>query len=75
MTEAPTFVCKDCGVPVFDALGEVRERCHPCQWVANIPDPTERVAIHDWLVMVGAIDSVVRGHETADRDGAGAPGL
>ena len=52
----PTFVCKDCGVPVFDALGEVRERCYPCQWVTNIPDPTERAAIRAWLEGVGAID-------------------
>jgi hypothetical protein len=51
----PTFVCKDCGVPVFDALGEVRERCHPCQWVANISDPTERVAVRTWLIRASAI--------------------
>jgi hypothetical protein len=53
----PTFVCRDCGVPVFDALGEVRERCHSCQWVADIPDPEERAGIRTWLESVGAIDA------------------
>jgi hypothetical protein len=56
MTVAPTFVCKDCGAAVFDALGETRERCYPCQWVADIPDPTERAAIRAWLIEVGAIE-------------------
>ena len=57
MTDAPTFVCKDCGVAVFDALGEKRERCYPCQWVAAIPDLAERAAIRAWLQSVGAIDT------------------
>jgi hypothetical protein len=58
MTEdAPTFVCKDCGVAVFDALGEKRERCYPCQWVAAIPDLAERAAVRAWLESVGAIDA------------------
>jgi predicted amidophosphoribosyltransferase len=39
---APTFVCADCGCDVYDALGEVRERCHTCQWLADHPDPVER---------------------------------
>jgi hypothetical protein len=52
----PTFVCKDCGAAVFDALGQVRERCYPCQWVANIPDVTERAEIRAWLIEAGAID-------------------
>ena len=55
LPEPPTFVCKDCGVPVFDALGEVRERCHPCQWVANISDPTQRADVRAWLESVGTI--------------------
>jgi hypothetical protein len=67
--EEPTFVCKDCGTAVYDALGDVRERCYPCQWVANIPDDAERTKIREWLIEVGAID------ENADRDGAGAAGV
>lgn len=61
----PTFVCKDCGTPVYDALGDVRERCHPCQWVANIDDKVERAEVREWLIEVGAINET-------DRDGAGA---
>jgi len=52
----PSFVCKDCGASVYDALGEDRERCHPCQWVADIPDEAERAKILAWLIEVGAID-------------------
>jgi hypothetical protein len=52
----PTFVCRDCGMPVFDALGEVRERCHPCQWVANISDPAERADLRAKLERLGVID-------------------
>lgn len=57
MNEQPTFVCQDCGAPVFDALGEVRERCFPCQWLANLPDSVERAKIRAWLMEVGALDS------------------
>jgi hypothetical protein len=53
--DGPTFICSDCRAAVFDALGEVRERCHPCQWVANIHDPKERAEIRAWLIEVGAI--------------------
>jgi hypothetical protein len=49
MPDDPTFICKDCGVPVFDALGQVRERCMTCQWIANVPDPVEREEIRAWL--------------------------
>jgi hypothetical protein len=56
MDEAPTFVCKDCGCEVYDALGRVRERCLACQWVAEIPDDKEREHVRAWLVEVGAID-------------------
>jgi hypothetical protein len=66
MTEPPTFVCKDCGVDVYDALGEVRERCHPCQWVAAIPDEAERAETRAWLIEIGAItspDSPVNAHK------------
>lgn len=51
----PTFVCKDCGVAVYDALGEVRERCCPCRWVADIADENERARVREWLIEVGAI--------------------
>jgi hypothetical protein len=36
--DRPTFVCKDCGWSVYDALGEVRERCLECQWIAERPE-------------------------------------
>jgi hypothetical protein len=52
----PTFVCKDCGAEVYDALGEARERCYPCQWVANVPEEAAREQIRAWLIEVGAID-------------------
>jgi hypothetical protein len=52
----PTFICIDCGVPVYDALGEVRERCFPCQWVANLPDTVDRRKIKTWLIEIGVID-------------------
>jgi DNA-directed RNA polymerase subunit RPC12/RpoP len=58
---APTFVCKDCGADVYDALGLVRERCHPCQWVAALPDPVERAEVRQWLIEVGAIDAEPQG--------------
>jgi hypothetical protein len=54
--EAPTFVCKDCGDEVYDALGEVRERCHTCQWIAGIPNDKERERVCAWLIEVGAIN-------------------
>lgn len=46
----PTFVCKDCGTAVFDALGEVRERCLTCQWIAAIPNEDEREKVRAWLM-------------------------
>jgi hypothetical protein len=58
MSEEPTFVCKDCGANVYDAFGDVRERCYPCQWVADIPDDAERAKVRAWLIEVGAIDDV-----------------
>ena len=65
----PTFVCKDCGADVYDMLDEVRERCHVCQWVADIPDEAERTKVREWLMEIGEID------ENADREGAGAAGV
>jgi hypothetical protein len=56
MMDEPTFICKDCGVPVYDALDEIRERCFPCQWVANLPDTIDREEIRAWLIEIGAID-------------------
>lgn len=44
----PTFVCKDCGVNVYDALGEVRERCLMCQWIEDI-EPPDREELIEWL--------------------------
>ena len=67
--DEPTFVCRDCGAAVYDALGQARERCYPCQWVAAIPDEADRKKIRKWLIEVGAID------EAADRDGAEASGV
>jgi hypothetical protein len=57
----PTFVCQDCGVEVYDALGQVRERCHVCQWVANVTDPAEREKCRQWLIEVGTIDAEPQG--------------
>jgi hypothetical protein len=61
----PTFVCKDCGVGVYDTLGvgEGRDRCLPCQWVAAIVDPAERAAIRQWLIEVGSIEPKERDHD------------
>jgi hypothetical protein len=49
MRDEPTFVCKDCGCDVYDALGQVRERCLTCQWLADIPDPVEREKLREVL--------------------------
>jgi hypothetical protein len=54
---APTFVCQDCGADVYDMLDQVRERCHVCQWVADLPDPVERERALQWLIEVGIIDA------------------
>jgi hypothetical protein len=51
-----TFVCKDCGADVYDMLDEVRERCHVCQWLADIPDEAERTKAREWLIEIGEID-------------------
>lgn len=51
----PTFTCADCGVAVYDAMGHVRERCWPCQWVRNIEDPVERAKVRQWLVELEVI--------------------
>ena len=55
MSEKPTFVCKDCDADVYDALGEVRERCLTCGWIANLPDPVEREEVRAWLIETGAV--------------------
>lgn len=47
--DEPTYVCRDCGAGVFDALGAVRERCLTCQWLANIPDAEDRERLRDFL--------------------------
>lgn len=57
MAEPPTFTCIDCGIAVYDALGHVRERCWPCQWVANIPEENERKQVRAWLVELKVIDA------------------
>lgn len=62
----PTFTCKDCGCSVYDALGCVRERCRPCQWVADIPDPVERQKIKEWLTELGVITN---NHDNDNRKG------
>jgi hypothetical protein len=54
--DPPTFVCQDCGADVYDALGAARERCYPCQWVADIVDEAERAEVRDWLIEVGVIE-------------------
>lgn len=53
----PTFVCIDCHTAVYDALGHVRERCWPCQWVHNIEDIGERQRVRAWLIDLGVIDN------------------
>jgi hypothetical protein len=50
---APTFVCADCRAAVFDALGQVRERCLTCQWIADIPDEAERKTLRRWYQEIG----------------------
>lgn len=48
MMEAPTYICKDCGIAVYDALGVVRKRCLTCQWIAERPED-ERDELRFWL--------------------------
>jgi hypothetical protein len=55
-TSTPTFICVDCHSPVYDALGHVRDRCWPCQWVHNIADPDERARVRRWLIELEVID-------------------
>jgi hypothetical protein len=46
------FICRDCGQSVFAyALAKPPEhgRCIACQFVSDIDDPTERVALRDQL--------------------------
>jgi hypothetical protein len=45
----PTYICKDCGYKVYDALGEVRERCLTCTWIAAIENDQDREDIREWL--------------------------
>jgi hypothetical protein len=45
----PTYTCKDCGCDVYSALGEVRERCLTCQWLADLSDPLERELLRAML--------------------------
>jgi hypothetical protein len=45
----PTFICKDCGCGVYDALNQVCERCLECQWLADIPDPKDREILRKLL--------------------------
>jgi hypothetical protein len=54
--EEPTFICKDCGANVYDALGEVRERCRTCQWIADITDEQDREKLRQWLIDACATD-------------------
>jgi hypothetical protein len=49
MNDEPTYVCIDCGCAVYDALGEVRERCLTCQWLFEIKDPVEREKVRKFL--------------------------
>jgi hypothetical protein len=49
MSDEPTFICVDCGCPVYDALGQVRKRCLTCQWLAEISDPVDREALRKLL--------------------------
>jgi len=54
--DEPTFICRDCGAHVYDALDHVRDRCWPCQWVYNIEDPDERARVRRWLIELEVID-------------------
>jgi hypothetical protein len=60
MNDNPTFVCKDCGVAVYDALGEVRERCGACQWLADLPNARDREECRQWLIEIGVITEADR---------------
>jgi hypothetical protein len=53
----PTFICADCKIPVFDVLGQVRERCLTCQWVAEIEDPVEREKVHEFLAEINDVNA------------------
>ena len=53
----PTFVCKDCGAAVYDALDQARERCLTCQWLADLTNEAERAEVRMRLIEVGAIDT------------------
>jgi hypothetical protein len=49
MNDKPTFICKDCHSPVYDALGIVRDRCLTCQWVSDIKDKRAQKKLRDFL--------------------------
>jgi hypothetical protein len=54
------FDCADCGAHVY-AVGLVEppppgQRCVPCQWLANIPDPVEREQLRAYLIEIEVID-------------------
>jgi hypothetical protein len=49
VNDKPTFICIDCKAPVYDALGEVRERCLVCQWVADLDNPEDQERLRAWF--------------------------
>jgi hypothetical protein len=46
---APSFICVDCKAPVYDALGQARERCMVCQWIEEIADPEDKARLREWF--------------------------
>lgn len=49
MKDEPTFVCVDCKMPVYDALGQVRPRCQVCQWIAELDSEEDRERLRAWF--------------------------
>lgn len=47
--DPPTFVCVDCKMPVYDALGQVRPRCQVCQWIAELDSEEDRERLRAWF--------------------------
>jgi hypothetical protein len=60
VNQVNSHVCKDCGANVYDALGEVRERCRTCQWIADIADEQDREKLRQWLNGGAGVDQPAR---------------
>jgi hypothetical protein len=62
--DPPTFVCVDCDCDVYVwgyCPTPTPARCSTCQWIADVPDPAERVEqIRTWLKEIEASPGLYR---------------